>query len=128
MYNVHHFLVDILDGGFALRQDQSLAEGGKLALSWHSRLLVDSAKASPINFFSFPCSVSPPYHDGTGADHHPCDFERANLQGDHAAATEEDQPKRQGNQHDLHRHRHSDLVRRLQLAKVALLSPLPDGT
>ena len=121
MYNVHHFLVDILDGGFALCEDKSLVEGGKFALSW-------KAKASPINFFSFSCSVSPPYHHGTGADHHPCDFERENLQGDHAAAAEEDQPKRQGDQHDLHRHRHRDLVRRLQLAKVALLSPLPDGT
>ena len=52
-------MVDIFDGGFALRQDQSLAEGGKLALSWHSRLLVDSAKASPINFFSFLAQFHP---------------------------------------------------------------------
>ena len=71
---------------------------------------------------SFFCSVSPTYHDGTGSDHDPGDFERANLQGDHAPSSTEDQQERQGDQHDLHRHRDCDLVRRLQLAKVGAQS------
>ena len=83
-----------------------------------SRISTLALNVSPILFILF--SVSPTNHDGTGSDHDPGDFKRANLQGDNAPSSEEDQPERQGDQHDLHRHRYCDLIRRFQLAKVGV--------